>query len=335
MKKLFVLSCALFLCVLMPLSAQIKVNQYGATYVGAYGTDPDATNLYYQIPGLYVYGANDYPAILCKPGFDGFGIQIDGTGLSTGTLLEIRGGNNSGSLIYATGKNNETFSVTRDASVLANEVTANSFITRIPKSSLNRGDMFKKIDSPLGKLMKLNGILYQSSVSETNEDGKQMVPSSKYRIGLRSEEVQSVVPEVVYKTQEGETGIAYNELVGLLIEAMKEQQATISELQAVVNELKSPSTIESQASDNAALLQNVPNPFDKETRIGYTLPSTVSSAQLLVYDLQGNQLKNIPVISRGKGEVVIQASELSAGMYVYTLLADGKEVATKRMILTK
>ena len=187
--------------------------------------------------------------------------------------------------------------------------------------------MFKKIDSPLEKLMKLNGILYQSSVSETSGDGKQMVPSSKYRIGLRSEEVQSVVPEVVYTTQEGETG--------LLIEAMKEQQATISELQAAVNELKSPSTIESQASDNAALLQNVPNPFDKETRIGYTLPSTVSSAQLLVYDLQGNQLKNIPVISRGKGEVVIQASELSAGMYVYTLLADGKEVATKRMILTK
>ena len=62
MKKLFVLSCALFLCVLMPLSAQIKVNQYGATYVGSYGSNPDAQNSNYDIPGLYVYGANDYPA---------------------------------------------------------------------------------------------------------------------------------------------------------------------------------------------------------------------------------------------------------------------------------
>ncbi|MFR1236999.1 MAG: T9SS type A sorting domain-containing protein [Barnesiella sp.] len=331
MKKLFVLSCALFLCVLMPLSAQIKVNQYGATYVGSYGSNPDAQNSNYDIPGLYVYGANDYPAIYCKPGSIGLGMKIDGSKNINGPLLFLQGNNTANiTLVQAYGVGGLCFSLTGEG-----VVSANNYITYTPKSNLKNGEMFKKIDSPLEKLMKLNGILYQSSVSETSGDGKQMVPSSKYRIGLRSEEVQSVVPEVVYTTQEGETGIAYNELVGLLIEAMKEQQATISELQAAVNELKSPSTIESQASDNAALLQNVPNPFDKETRIGYTLPSTVSSAQLLVYDLQGNQLKNIPVISRGKGEVVIQASELSAGMYVYTLLADGKEVATKRMILTK
>jgi hypothetical protein len=31
----------------------------------------------------------------------------------------------------------------------------------------------------------------------------------------------------------------------------------------------------------------------------------------------------------------IQGSEFQAGMYLYSLIADGKEVDTKRMILTK
>jgi hypothetical protein len=32
---------------------------------------------------------------------------------------------------------------------------------------------------------------------------------------------------------------------------------------------------------------------------------------------------------------LIYASELAAGMYLYALIADGQEVDTKRMILTK
>jgi hypothetical protein len=33
--------------------------------------------------------------------------------------------------------------------------------------------------------------------------------------------------------------------------------------------------------------------------------------------------------------VRIAANELSSGMYLYTLLADGKEVGTRRMIITE
>lgn len=332
MKKLIVVSSVLFLCVLMPLSAQLKVNEYGAVYVGSYGANPDSLNPTFDIPGLYVYGTFDYSAIYCKPGQLGYGMKIDGSTVSdAGPLLFLQGHNTSNStLIQAYGKRKLCYSLTGEGVVYAN-----NYITYTPKSSVNNGEMFKKIDSPLEKLMKLNGVLYQSSLSEISGNEKQTASSSQYRIGLRSEEVQSVIPEVVYTTPEGEIGVAYNELVGLLIEAMKEQQATISELQATVNELKSPSSMMNQMDDKAMLLQNVPNPFDKETRIGYVLPETVVTAQLLVYNLQGNQLKNISISGRGKGEIVIEASELNAGMYIYTLLADGKEVATKRMILTK
>ena len=47
------------------------------------------------------------------------------------------------------------------------------------------------------------------------------------------------------------------------------------------------------------------------------------------------QLKSYPLVQRGKGNVTINGSELTAGMYLYALIADGKVIDTKRMILTK
>ena len=55
---------------------------------------------------------------------------------------------------------------------------------------------------------------------------------------------------------------------------------------------------------------------------------------LCIYDLQGKQIKQILIARRGEGSQMISGSELTAGMYLYTLIADGNEVDTKRMILT-
>ena len=56
---------------------------------------------------------------------------------------------------------------------------------------------------------------------------------------------------------------------------------------------------------------------------------------MYIYDMQGSQIKNISDLVKGEGAVTIEGHELSAGMYIYTLIADGKEIDTKRMILTK
>ena len=61
----------------------------------------------------------------------------------------------------------------------------------------------------------------------------------------------------------------------------------------------------------------------------------VANASLYIYDMQGKQIKRVPVMQRGEGTGQIQGSELSAGMYIYTLIADNKMVDTKRMILTE
>ena len=171
---------------------------------------------------------------------------------------------------------------------------------------------------------------------------------SRKHMGVVAQEVEEVVPEVVRTTLNGTKAVAYTELVGLLIEAIKEQQSQIEELKAQVfsqestnpvRNLRSVSdkdalSISSDVAVKNMLYQNVPNPFTSDTKIRYTLSEDVVNANLYIYNMQGTQIKNISGLSGGAGVITINGRELKAGMYIYTLIADGKEVDTKRMILT-
>ncbi len=83
------------------------------------------------------------------------------------------------------------------------------------------------------------------------------------------------------------------------------------------------------------LFQNNPNPFSTSTQIKFEIGSQATSASLLVFDMNGRQLKAYDGLERGNGSVTIMGNELEAGMYFYSLVVDGAEVATKRMILTR
>ena len=83
------------------------------------------------------------------------------------------------------------------------------------------------------------------------------------------------------------------------------------------------------------LYQNIPNPFNTNTQISYYLPTTVQTAYLYIYNLNGIQLKSYTLTLRGVQAVTVYASELPAGMYLYTLVVDNVIIDSKRMILTK
>nr|MDA3929107.1 T9SS type A sorting domain-containing protein [Prolixibacteraceae bacterium] len=83
------------------------------------------------------------------------------------------------------------------------------------------------------------------------------------------------------------------------------------------------------------LAQNIPNPFNQSTKINMYLPSEITKAILYVYTMQGAQIDQFEIYERGDTFTTIEGHSLNAGMYLYTLIADGKEVDTKKMILTK
>ncbi|MCW9094638.1 MAG: 5'-nucleotidase C-terminal domain-containing protein, partial [Ignavibacteriaceae bacterium] len=84
-----------------------------------------------------------------------------------------------------------------------------------------------------------------------------------------------------------------------------------------------------------ALEQNYPNPFNPSTTIKYSVPNA-ENVQLKVYDVIGNEVATLvnETKSPGSYEVPFNASQLSSGVYIYSIRA-GNFVETKKMILMK
>ena len=72
-------------------------------------------------------------------------------------------------------------------------------------------DNIVTIDSALEKVLKMRGVFF----TRKNE--------SKRRTGVIAQEIEEFLPEVVYEDDEGMKSVSYGSMIGLLIEAIKEQ----------------------------------------------------------------------------------------------------------------
>jgi len=95
----------------------------------------------------------------------------------------------------------------------------------------------QKIDSPVEKLKKLNGMRFRWKHNSI------LGRPGEYDYGVLANEVQEVFPEIVADTAhdspDGDRykAVAYDKLVPVLIEAVKAQQNEIEELKALVKSL--------------------------------------------------------------------------------------------------
>ena len=78
-------------------------------------------------------------------------------------------------------------------------------------SDINLKKNIEIIENPLDKINKLRGVYF----NYINNDERR-------QIGLIAQEVEKIIPEVVYITNDDTKAIAYNNLIGLLIEGIKE-----------------------------------------------------------------------------------------------------------------
>lgn len=83
------------------------------------------------------------------------------------------------------------------------------------------------------------------------------------------------------------------------------------------------------------LLQNRPNPFDEATIIGVKVNKlgNYKQAFILILDLSGREIERLPIqLNNEVCEVIYEHGYAQIGAYSYTLVVDGKEVATKMMV---
>ena len=174
---------------------------------------------------------------------------------------------------------------------------------------------------------------------EKEEGVKQETHLSPIQYGLDAGQLKAVYPELVYEDQNGNVSINYVEMVPLLVQSIKELKAEIAELKDISSKKAKaqPTGIEETISDidMVRMDQNKPNPFSESTVIALNIPDKAQTASIFIYDMSGKQVQSLSVTERGETDITVYASDLSAGMYIYTLVVDGKIAVTRRMIVSK
>ena len=95
-------------------------------------------------------------------------------------------------------------------------------------------DEVETISNAVEKVQDLRGVSYVRNDLEEDD-----VSYQKRQMGVIAQEVQKVIPEVVtYSEHDDKYSVAYGNMVGLLIEAIKEQQEMINRQQDDINNLK-------------------------------------------------------------------------------------------------
>jgi hypothetical protein len=125
---------------------------------------------------------------------------------------------------------------------------------------------------------------------------------------------------------------AVQELSTKLEDQEKDINANEKEIEGLMVKLNSISANRTLAM-GMFLSQNYPNPFDANSEIRVTLPQKTIRASLVVFDENGVPVKTYPIQDRGDTVVTLASGDFKKGVYMYSLIADGIVIDTKRMVI--
>jgi hypothetical protein len=220
-------------------------------------------------------------------------------------------------------------------------------------SDSTQKENIRDLKNALEIIMNLRGIrfdqkreiAYDTSMISDPETIEILERDRRNKIGFIGQEMIHVLPEAVFiDDSTGIYTIDYTRVIPVLVNAMQEQQVIINYLTTEVELLKSNEQLknagtksimdEFENSGKSSLAQNLPNPFTESTIIEYFLSEDVNDAKIYIYNMNGTQLKSYDLYLNGNGNIIINGGEFNPGMYMYTLITDGRVIDTKRMILT-
>ena len=315
--------------------------------------------------GTTVYERTDGAAVIIGAGITGAGFTFDNDyrfevrsrgrsfilnrNLSAGSLL-IRGVGSTG-FVGIAGVTNPSTELHVGGSITYMGSLINASDARL-KSNVNKYAM------GLEQIMQLRPVSY-------NYNGKAGSDSEESHIGLIAQDLQKVAPELVstfiyeeedelgYVTlseeylQIKESGIKY-----MLVNAIQDQQEMIEDqsyeiedlkeqledLKELVNTLIDKDDVQQSIQLNGAngsMLQNQPNPFSNATTIKYAINDNVQNAIMQILDINGRVIKTVQLDITKNGAIDIKENDLPSGTYSYSLIADGKLLDTKQMVISK
>ena len=195
--------------------------------------------------------------------------------------------------------------------------------------------------SVLSKLLKLNPVTYNyKKLQEIN------LPTGLQH-GFIAQELATVFPELTkdvkkpvfdkeqnvkslfeYKT------VNYNGLFAIMTTAIQELHSEIKLLKSELTSIRETKNDENSKINikKAFMEQNIPNPFSDQTTIRYQLPENTTAAEIMVMDLNGTLIKSY-TINKNQSEIIVKSFEIGKGLFIYSLVQNGQELVTKKMIV--
>jgi len=105
------------------------------------------------------------------------------------------------------------------------ELLVGGNITAYYSSDISLKDNIRPIESAIFKVKQIRGVTF-----DWNEKSGKIEQEKGHDVGLIAQEVEKVLPEVIQIREDGIKAIAYEKVVPLLVEAIKEQQTLIEDL---------------------------------------------------------------------------------------------------------
>ncbi len=157
-------------------------------------------------------------------------------------------------------------------------------------------------------------------------------PDKRKHFGLSAQELQKIYPNLVIEGQDGYLAVNYIELVPVLIRSVQELKQELDEAKGLSSRTRGTTGAMDAIKNHSILYQNSPNPFQDNTIIRFKLADEAINASICIFDMQGKMLKNFNV-TKGEESVSLSGYELGKGLYLYSLIVNGQEIDTKKMII--
>ncbi|MEN9743719.1 MAG: hypothetical protein RLZZ65_1524 [Bacteroidota bacterium] len=193
-----------------------------------------------------------------------------------------------------------------------------------------------EIQNPMAKLQSLQPYFY--NMYSINEH-QVVVMNSEY--GFFSQEVESTLPEVnITKDVHGYKVLDYDQIIPIIVAAIKEQQVQIDSLQAIISNCCRPGSERSLMNQSApridkSIITNLsPNPNDGKFKVDFQLATEVRNVAFEITDATGKQISFIKLNANelNNRTLEINIGSFNSGIYHISLVTDGVRSDMKKLL---
>lgn len=296
------------------------------------GTDRLGIGITGSAPGakLDVFENNSTPnigirSIISSGGYQSVAGWFETVGALQGTAIFVPNGGGKVSIGY------NTFNNTPGILEVQGTIYMNGNLVSTSDQSYKTN--VTNIDNALDKVMSLNGVYFHwDTINYPNNNF-----SSRKQIGFIAQNLDTIIPEVVFTDYQGKKNVSYERIIALYAQALKELNNKVDSLSQNNVRLNNSTSnnIDVDLTSDIVLYQNTPNPFGESTIIKYYLPSNITTAVMNFMDETGRKIKEVQLTQTGDGQITINAQDLASGIYTYSLYVNGQNVQTRRMLKQK